>query len=64
MKQGEVTQTDPVCVVSPVDQYSAPDHNGQSKKVDPVKNPDGQRVLIYDFKLRHIRLFDGVINLL
>ena len=39
---------DPVYIIGPVDQQSAPDHNRQHRKVDPVKPADGQRMFFLE----------------
>jgi hypothetical protein len=36
VEEGELTQTDAVDVVGPVDQDAAPDHDGEEGEVDPV----------------------------
>ena len=40
MDQCEAADADPVNVIGPVDQRSAPDHDHQDWKVDPVKPAD------------------------
>ena len=43
---------------SPVNEQATPDHDGQHRKIDPVKPADGEGMLLDDFALGHGLLID------
>src|SRR5258705_12412965 len=46
VKKSVTEKRDAVCIISPVDQHSAPDHNGQDWKIYPVR-PSHQKRMFF-----------------
>lgn len=50
-EQGFIAPAQPVHIIGPVNQHTAPDHNTQHREIDPVKPADGEGMLLDDFFL-------------
>src|SRR5262245_16279346 len=49
MEHINTSESNPIHVVRPVDQESAPDHRRQDRDIDPVEVTDGTWMLLFEF---------------